>query len=586
MPDIYPPKTPPFQINKPVDGQAIALLPTLGTKAASILDMQFPITGVDEYHTALHAAIGDLKKAYESGIVEAAKALGATPPQAMSYARLSFMPDPANAGLMQWPGMQPESLRKVAREQLLPQMVIRSRVTDLRRYSCLSTHAPYPAGWRITMRDAKKTPSRDDLKDIRDAERFIWNCSREQAYSDPEKRDSHHISQFESFLCAMADDTFTFDGWAMWKDRDNAGRVRSFANLPAGLVRLALPDKGYKGDPSLYAALVDDTGTPFAAFSRDTMTWCVRNERNDPNVVGYGWAETEMAIRVIQGFGGAIDLNVNAFDRNSIPNGMMVLTGDFWQQDQIDALQREWTNMKRGLSKMWGMPVVAVPEEGSIDLLNFMDMKGEEVRYKDHMNLMTGVYCAIMQFPIKRFGMFASGNHRDNQPVQDGSVELQGVDDPGLPALLTFIEHRVNEYLLHPNWDHLSFKFEAKNPKDDARAFVERTKARTWKESRAEADLPSLESIAPPELKDFAKLMSLCPEDASKVGAFQSMAVTQLEKMLGIVEEGGDDVKEPGAPTTSPKDPARSQAHGHRAGVPRSAATVRNGAAQSEGATA
>jgi hypothetical protein len=585
MPDaiLPPPTREPFRINRPrEDGKPIALLPTVQAPPF-FSDAQFSISHVSEYNAAIHAAYIGFSKA-ESSLVEAAKALGASPPMAQAYARMQFMPDPSNAGLMQWPGMQPEALARIASDNLLPQMAIRSRVNDMRNYSCLSTE-PWSPGWRVTLRESSETPSRQDRDDIRAAERFIWNCSRDSAYSDPVDRDAHRISQFEAWLAGGVADSLTFDGWSIWKDPDNVGRVRAFANLPAGMIRLALPGRGYRNDPRKFAALVNETNEVVCSFDREEMTWCVRNVRNDPNVCGYGWSESEMAIRVIQGFAGAIDLNVNSFDRNSIPNAMMLLKGDFWQEEQVDALQREWTNMKRGISKMWGMPVVAVPEDGDIELMNFMDMKGEELRYKDHINLMAGVYCIISQYPIRKFGMFASGNRRDNAPVQDESIETQGVDDPGLPAMLTFIEHRVNEYLLQPNWKRLRFKFEGKNPKEDARGYTERTKARTWSESRAQLDLPKLDTlVANPELKEFAEIMSLCPEDPAKVGAFQSMAVTMLEVMLGV-DDSGDEVAEPGAPTHKPTDPASAQAHGHRQGVPRKAARVRAQAKQAEGAT-
>jgi len=574
MPDSLPPPT--FEINKAdPQGKAIARLPTLGTRnTGNILDAPFRVTNLDTYHAALHAAFNDINTA-SNGIIEAAKALGATPPQAMSYSMLSYMPDPANSGLMQWPGMQPESLRKVARENIMPQMVIRSRVADMRRYSCLSTH-PWSPGWKIELRDASSTPSEQDKKDIKEAERFIWNCSREQAYSDPRDRDAHHISQFENFLVSGIDDSLTFDGWAIWTDRDRAGRIRSFANLPAGMIRLALPGKGYKNRPDVFAALVDDTGTVAASFTRDEMVWCVRNVRTDPNIIGYGWSEIEIAIMIIQAFGAAVELNTATFTKNGIPNGMLLLKGDFWQQDQIDALQREWINMKRGVSKMWGVPIIAVPEEGDVTLLNFMELKGQEIRYKDHLNLMAGVYCIISQYPVKRMGLFASGNHRDNQPSPDESTEIAGIDDPGLPAMLTFIEHRVNEYLLQPNWPRLQLGFQAKNSKEDARSYEFKKNASIYREIRAAADLPALTKDVPGWLKPVMEAMELAPEDPAKLGAYTSLAIEALKEKLGVNDKpegagaGGSTAKPAGAPFPSKKDPAQSQAHGHRAGVRRS----------------
>lgn len=573
MPDALPPAVrEPFQVNKSRgDGLPIARLPTYGTTSSHPLDAQFAITDVDGYLAAIHASIGDQRALIDGSITEACKALGATPPQAMAYARLSFMPDPANYGLMQWPGMQPESLRKVAQENLLPNMIISSRVTDIRRYSCLSTH-PWSPGWKVVLRDATKTPSRSDLADIRDAERFLWNCSRDNVFSDPLDRDAGRISQFEEFLCGAMNDIMTFDGWSIWKDTDYAGRIRKFTNLPAGLIRLALPGKGYKGFPDLYAAMVDETGSVVQAFTREDMTWCVQYNRNDPATIGYGWPTIEKAVRVVQGYQAAVDLNVSTFDKNGIPNGLLKLKGDFWQQEQIDALQREWTNMKRGVSKMWAMPVIAVPEDGDIELMTFMDLKGEDVRYKDNMNMLTGMYCIIEGFPIKRLGMFASGNRRDNQPSPDESVEIQGVDDPGLPAKLTFIEHRINEYLLQPNWPTLMLQFMAKDPKSDARSYEAKKLAGTWKESRAEADLPDLVKMAPEWAKPMAELMVLCPSDPAMMGTYQALAVETLKDKFGVNDqpESGSQTGTTGAPFPSKTDPAKSQEHGHRAGVRRS----------------
>jgi hypothetical protein len=298
----------------------------------------------------------------------------------------------------------------------------------------------------------------------------------------------------------------------------------------------------------------------------------VQSIRNDPAVIGYGFSTIEKAVRVVQGYQSAVDLNVSTFDKNGIPNGLLLLMGDYWQQEQVDALQREWVNMRRGTSKVWGLPVISVPEDGKIELLQFMDLKGQDVRYKDNMNMLTGIYCIIEGFPIKRLGMFASGNRRDNQPSPDESVEIQGVDDPGLPAKLTFIEHRVNEYILQPNWPNLMMQFMALDPKSDARGYEAKKLARTWKESRAEADLPELSKMAPEWGKDMIEIMELCPDDPAKMGVFQTLAVETLKDKMGLNDmptEGGNQSATPGAPFPSKTDPAQSQAHGHRSGVRR-----------------
>lgn len=559
----------PFDINhKPEEAKAGAMLPMLGMGKANGLAAQFPIGDVDGYLAALHASIGDAANVVKSNIMEAAKALGSEVPQAFSYSTMSFMPDPTNYGLVQWPGLSPEALRKISRENIGPQMVIRSRVTDLARYSGLSSHLWMP-GWRIVMMDPKEHPTAQQRKEIKEAESFVWNCSREHSYTQARERDAAFISPFEMFLRSFVDDALTFDGHALWTDMDSRGGVRAFCNLPAGMIRLAVPTRGYKGHPDQFAVMVDETGNPIMPFTRKQMTWRIRNMRLDPAVCGYGWSEIEMAIRLIQGFQAGIDLNIDTFTKSAIPNGMLLLKGDYFNQDQIDALMREWTNMKRGISKLWGMPVMAIPEGGDVELMQFMDLKGDDVRYKDHLNMMAGLICILYNFPVRRLGLFASGNHRDNQPVQDAAVEIQGADDAGLPALLEHVEGTINPYLLWTNWPHLRFEFVNKNPKVDARSYAFRKEAMTWGEARAEADLPKLSTVYSGDLKPLAEIMEGCPEDPAKSGVFQTVAVTMLQAMLGLGGEGDGKTATPGARMQGQKDPAQSLAHGHPSGIRR-----------------
>lgn len=574
----------PFDINRvTVEGKAAALLPTLGARHDPSMPMAAlaHIDSVDAYVASLHMAMGDIAsrtdeitKQVSAGILEACKALGVVPPQAFSYSSMSFLPDPANYGLMQWPGINPESLRKVARENISPAVIIRQRSADMARYSGLSSHF-YQPGWRITMREASETPTAQDREDIKRAERFVYNCSMDGG-ADARDRDAHLISPFEMFLRGFADDTLTFDGWAVWTDMKQ-GKVNAFANLPAGMIRLAMPTRGYKGNEDYFAALVDETGTPVKPLTRDELTWRVRNVRNDPSVAGYGWPEVEILVRIIQAFQGGVELNAGQFINNSIPNGMLLLKGDYFNQDQVDALMREWTNMKRGMSKLWGMPVMAVPEDGAVELIQFMDMKGRDMMFRDHMNMMMGLCCLVWCFPIRRLGMFVSGHNRDNQPTQDAAIEIQGADDPGLPPLLQFVEDTVNPYLLWPRWPRLKFGFMAKNPKEDARQTEARKLARTWGEARAEADLPKLSKIAPTHLKPLAEIMEMAPEDAVKAGTFQTVAVKMLEAQLGTGD--GKDPANPGAPMQTKKDPAEAQGHGHLAGVRRNSRQEKDRAA-------
>ena len=398
---------------------------------------------------------------------------------------------------------------------------------------------------------------------------FIHNCNRESSYSDARERDAAHISPFSQFLLGGMRDSLIYDGWAIWTDMDKAGRIKSFSNLPASNIRLAHPKHGFKADPRKFAALVDDTGQPVTPFTRDELVWRIRNVRNNPQVFGYGAPEIEQATTLLLAYQNAVELNASTFDKSAIPNGLILLKGDFWNADQIDLLMRAHQNMKMGISKVWGVPVLGVPEDGDITVLPLNDLKGQDVRYKDHMNMTIGACCTVWCFPVRRLGFFSSGHSTDNQPLPDESTEISGVDDPGLPQLLLFIQDTINQYLLWPNWPHLRFSFQRIDPKTDNREYEARRNARTWAESRKEADLPELASLTDSEEhKELMNLIQLCPEDPNKASSFQSIVSTYLSNKYGNKGQ----VEQKGNPMTSKEDPASSANHGHMAGVRRDSA--------------
>jgi hypothetical protein len=518
-----------------------------------------------DYSAALHNLF-DSADVIGKGLKEA--------PQAYSFATISYMPDQVGAGLISWPGINPDSLRKINKENIAPRMVINLRKADIRRYAQHSTH-PWHPGWRIKMREADAKVTTEVERRIKDAERFIINGARDISYDAARQRDAALLDPFSQFLSKAVEDIFTYDGWAIWTDTDSRGGVTQFCSIPAGNIRLARPGVGYKNDPSKFAALIDETGNPITAFTRDELVWRVLNPRTDPEVAGYGFPYAEQAVRVIQAFQNAIDLNADTFVRNGTPNGVLLLKGDYWNQDQIDLMQREWNNMKKGITKAWGVPVIAVPEDGDITVVPFNDLKGHDVRYRDHMNMMIGAYCIVTCTPVRRLGLFASGHNVDNEPTKGESVDMQGVDDPGLPPLLEFIAETITQYLIAPNWPELCFKFGQVDPKNDAREYEARRLSRTWGESRREGDQPDLTSLVKggedsEDMKLLAELMSLCPEDPAKNGTFQALATKILELRLGPApgEEGGDDGTT-GSPFTSKIDPGEARTHGHQGGVRR-----------------
>lgn len=523
----------------------------------------------DQYAMNMMEPIPSTQEMFAKAITDAVQKGTQLPPQMQSFATISLMPEVHNGGVLQVPGIPPEALRKIVRTNIGPQLIIMQRVADVQSYSQLSTH-PWKPGWKIELTKALKTPSAQDLQDIADAECFLSNCNSEYGWNANE-RDQAQLSSFSSFLTQITIDTLTYDSIAVWKDVDLKGRVKGFKALSGFNIRFATAE-GYQGNPDNFAVAVDEAGTIIKVFTREELTYVTRNSRADADIGPYGYSEIEQAIRAIQGAQNTLDTAVDTFNRNAVPNGLLTATGLFSQR-QLDLLGRVFNNLKKGVTKQWALPVIPLPKDAKLDLMNLTALNGEDMRNQDLFNVMWGILCTIYKFPIERLGYRASGKGPDSEMNQNNNVGPNHSIDVGLEPLLNTYENVINQYILRTRWPHLQFCFTGKNPAADAREYEARALAMTWGERRKAADMQPLEALATSEEeKKIARLMSLAPSDPTLSGIFQNIA----SAVMGIGKEG----KSPETMFPSKKDPAQALAHGHQAGVRRDSAAEEKSAAK------
>jgi hypothetical protein len=506
----------------------------------------------------------------------------AIPPEMQSFARFSLLPETYNGGVIQWPGIPPEALRKTVRENIAPQVIINMRVDDVLKYCVRSTH-PWKPGWLIKMREGFHTPgdntSDPKPEDIETAQRFIENCCIDKMSA--RERDANGIDDFATFLAKLIRDSLTFDGMAVWTDMDLSGQVKAFKALSSYNIRLCM-SQGYMNDPTIFAVGVDEAGNVIHTFTRDQLIFRHRNSRPDADISGYGWPEIEQTIRLTQAWQNAFDMNCDIFTRSATPNGMLVVEGGMTQK-QLDILSRIWINMKRGITKSWALPVIPAPKDGDIKLLDLSRLKeGADVLYPDFINMVAGLFCAMYRFPVRRLGYHISGRAKDNTPPETPTTTAPGIEDydPYIAVLLQHVEQLINDYILWTRWPNLQFEFSAKNPKEDARAYEMRILTCTVDERRALSDQEPLMTLADDEVQaGWLSVLGKAPVDPALTGIFQSLvtlAYTSPTPAGGGDGEGGSPAPKtapkPGAMFTSKKDPARAQDHGHMSGVRRDSA--------------
>ncbi len=552
----------------PIEGQE----PLTATEYVSIFERQFQ--EVAPFGLPVFQEIAKTRSDRATAIAKAVPTR--MPPTAATSQVISFMPDPQNNGVIEWPGIAPQQIKKLLRDTVAPQLIIGMRCADVNRYSDLSTHMWKP-GWRIELMDGKAAPNEAQLTEIREAENFLQNSCIDLRYDKATERDDKQFSSFANFLEMATRDTLSYAAISLWKDVSKDGKVKAYALLPAGDIRLTgritnsgqFVVGGYKDNPDVYAVLVNEARVVVQQFDREELTFYVRNPRTDTDIFGYGYPEVEMAIRAIQGYQNALDMNLDTFTRSAIPNGILVLSGAQVNQKQLDLLSRIWTNLKKGVTKSWALPVLGLNTGSTVTVLDLSRMKGNEAYYENFINMLAGILCVLWRFPVKRLGYHVSGSLRDTEPRADSSTDMTDADDPGLAPLLSHLAGFVNQYILWTRWPDLRFTFTGANPKEDARQYEARRLAMTLREARGEADLRPLQELfkkGGPEQLFAAELMDMAPLDPGLAGVFQSIVAQLIQAKFGKSDK---DAATPGARMTAKVDPAKAETHGHTSGVRR-----------------
>jgi hypothetical protein len=450
--------------------------------------------------------------------------------------QINLFPDPTfNQTLWPRPGLGPDAILRWAIGSIGAMTVIRVRIDDVLRHANYSDQSWKP-GWRITMRDSQKYPTKDDKEAIKQAIDFLENGG---LYKSVIERDENQSMDFPRFLAAIVQDSLIYDNIAiLTKVKD--GKVTAFTPFNAASILIAKPE-GYEFDKSKFAVEIDPSGQVLQSFTRDQLIWYVRNPGNYQTTRYYGQSEVELGIKILQSFQNAFDMNANTFANNSMPNGMMVITGVVGiSRDTLNFLKRVWNNAVRGVSKRWGVPVMALDsEKAKVDLIKFNDIKGLDHVYEHHMNMTFALICALYRMPVARLGMKISGQGPNAKDPMNKDREEQ--EDIGRIVLLQHLENLIDNYLIKRNWPNLKFSWTAMSSVEGDREYQERNLAQTYREQRIALDMKPVSEFLPPdapeELKTLAQLLDMTPNDPGKGGIAQSLFSAYLTGKMNAEKE-------------------------------------------------
>ncbi len=374
-----------------------------------------------------------------------------------------------------------DGLRQMVEQTPVLKAVVMTRVRQIGRFAQISEDGGPGFEIRHVSRKHKMTPEEHKSAELLGA--FMANCGWE---FNPRRRKAMGRASFSQFLAKSATDSLTMDAAPIEVEmkRNRALGIDGFYAVDGSTVRLCT-EEGYQGDDSVTALQVVQ-GRITTAYTNDSLIYEVRNPRTDVRLAGYGQGEPELLVRVVTGFLNAMAYNNAGFDQNSIPKGLLQLTGDYSETD-LAAFKRYWAQTVKGVNNAWNLPVMVSSEPNSKATFEKFGVEFSDVMFAKWMTLLVSIICAIygMSPDEINFESFSAGT-KSALAGNDTEEKLTNSRDSGLHPFMAYYEAMLTDFIVAEFDPKFCFRWVGVKQEDEARQWEAKKLVLTVDEVRAE----------------------------------------------------------------------------------------------------
>jgi hypothetical protein len=355
-----------------------------------------------------------------------------------------------------------DALRTMVAHTPILNAVVMTRARQVQRFCRVADKGDMP-GFEIRHIDRNHKLSKSEQESIALLNRFILNTGWE---FKPRLRKTLGRDSFSQFMAKSVRDSLTLDSAPIeveWK-RDMSLGIDGFYAVDGSTIRLCT-EAGYQGNDKLQALQLVQ-GQIRTVYTHENLIYEPRNPRTDVSVAGYGLSEVELMVRVVTGYLNAMTYNIDGFDKNSIPKGMMHLSGNYDAKD-INSFRRFWNSMVRGVSNAWTLPVLVSKDQESKAQFEKFGVEFDEMHFSKWMTFLTSIICALFGMsPAEiNFDSFSGGN---TSPLAGSDTEekLAASKDSGLRPLLSYYENTLSDFILAEFSENYVFRWTGLDPED------------------------------------------------------------------------------------------------------------------------
>lgn len=378
-----------------------------------------------------------------------------------------------------------QALRAMVEQTPVLSAVVMTRVRQVQAFA-KRQESGFGPGFVIRHADVAHKLTDDERQTVELLQRFFTHCGWE---FNPRARKRLGRQSLRQFLAMSVRDSLTMDSTPIETEfkRNKALGIDGFYAVDGATIRLCT-EEGYKGDDEIFALQVVQ-GQIRAAYNYNGLIYEPRNPRSDVLTAGYGLSETELLIKVVTGFLNAMTLNIKGFSDNSIPKGVLHLTGNYDAAD-LAAFKRYWNGMTKGVNNAWSVPVMVSKDQESKASFENFGVEFNEMMFSKWMTFLTSIICAIygMSPAEINFDSFSGGN---TSPLggSDTAEKLALSKDSGLLPLLSYYENLFSDFILAEFGDSYVFRWTGVNEDDQDKRHELKKLTMSVNEMRAELGL-------------------------------------------------------------------------------------------------
>jgi hypothetical protein len=445
-----------------------------------------------------------------------------------------------------WSAMSFDMLRAMVDQTPVLSAVVFTRIRQVKRFCRVQEGSKGP-GFKIALKDPSAKLGNDEKQSVALLQDFFTHSGWER---NPRARARLKRDNFSNMMAKLVRDSLILDSAPIETEykRDKRLGIDGLYAVDGATIRLA-NEVGYQGDDEIFALQVVD-GNIRAAYTHDDLIYVPRNPRTDVLVGGYGFSEVELLVRVVTGFLNAFTYNTSFFDKNSIPRGLLHLSGDYSPED-LNSFKRYWNAMVKGINNAWTLPVMVSKNQESKAAFENFGVEVNEIMFAKWMTFLTSIICAIYGIAPDEinFESFTAGT--SSLSGSDTEEKLVNSKDKGLMPLLTHFEDIFSDYIVSEFGEKYVFRWTGLDEEDPKTTWEKAQKLMTWNEARQ----------AVMNLDAVPDYMGGAPLNEALIPLWQS-------KMQAEGEDYGDPNAGDGPPGADGEDDGEGGAPGDKGGPP------------------